>query len=120
LFGYLAPLADPLASGRAFCNDVLAAMREEDELFFFKKYRYNVHYYMHRRMPELDSTEEVRKALEDAEKIFLVMDEGRERSLKLGPAYKIELLARAKVGERETVCLAIQRVETIPKPPDIR
>jgi 4-amino-4-deoxy-L-arabinose transferase-like glycosyltransferase len=120
LFGYLAPLANPLASGRAFCNEVLAAMKEGDRLFFFKKYRYNIHYYMRRHVPELKSNEEVLKALEGSTRIFLVADEGRERSLKLGPAYKVEQVARAKVGERETVCLVIQQAGTIPKPNDIR
>ncbi len=108
LFGYVAPVVDKYNSARPFCSDVLATTKEGDALFFYKVYRPNVHFYMGRRMPRLDSGVEVVKALGTTRRALLVLQNKDRGALDLDPAYDMEQIARARIGSRDLICIAVR------------
>ncbi|UCD57049.1 MAG: glycosyltransferase family 39 protein, partial [Candidatus Hydrogenedentota bacterium] len=114
VFGYLAPLVDRYKSARPFCSAVLSALQEGEPLFFYKVYRPNVHYYMRRRMPELESNEDVRMALERSRGIFLVMRSRHEELLDLGDAYEIGQVDHARIGSRDMLCVVVRPARKLP------
>ncbi len=107
-FGYIGPAVDKYKSARPFCDKVLDAMDEGDALVFYSVYRPNIHYYMRRRMPRLDSNEEVATALEQSPRVFFVLQRGKMGALQKGVAndmYEIEDVLRARVGSRDMLCV---------------
>ncbi len=114
VFGVVNPVADAFKSAQPFCNKVLASVKQGDGLFFFNYYKPNVHYYMHRRMPNLTSNEEVKEALDHSPRVFLVEEWGRRSLLDLGPSYEVEDVTRAQIGSRDVLCVLVRRAGAQP------
>jgi 4-amino-4-deoxy-L-arabinose transferase-like glycosyltransferase len=114
LFGYIAPLVDRYNSARPFCDKVLTTMKANDVLFFYKIYRPNVHFYMHRRMLVLDSGDDVRKALDGSSRAFLVLQYKDRSALTLDPACEMEQVARARIGSRDLICVTVSNCPNAP------
>ncbi|MBI5117334.1 glycosyltransferase family 39 protein [Candidatus Poribacteria bacterium] len=113
LFGYGAPLADRYNSARPFCSSVLAATGASDSLFFYKIYRPNVHFYMHRRMSRLESGADVKEALDKSRRVLLILQNRDRVALDLGPSYNTEEVARARIGSRDLICVAVKLAPAI-------
>jgi hypothetical protein len=105
------------ASARPFCESVLAAMDEDEPLYFYDSYRPNIHYYMHRRMPEFRrSNEKVVEALGRSRRVFLVLRARHMKYLEAGDAlddYLIEEITGARVGSRDMICVLVHRSEAV-------
>jgi len=109
--GYAGPAVDKYRSARPFCNNVLAAMEDDDELFFYRVYRNNIHYYMHRRIPWLHSEEDVVTALGSSPRIFLILQWQNKGTLDSGAtrfSYETEQVVRAKIGSRDMLCVMVR------------
>jgi len=116
-FGYAAQIVDRYNSARPFCNTVLAAMEPDDRLFFYRSYRPNVHFYMHRLMPRLKTQEDIEKELENVPRIFLVLESRNEGKFDLDSAYQVEEIAQAQVGSRDLFCVMVRRPEPARRTP---
>jgi hypothetical protein len=107
-YGFVAPMVDKHNSARPFCNEVLAALDEGDEVYFYGFYRPNIHYYMHRRIPHLQFNVHVVEALKSAPRAFLIFQRKDKAVLDLGIAekqYRIEEFTEAKIGSRDIICV---------------
>lgn len=109
-FGYLAPLIDSHKSARSFCNTVLSAVDENDPLYFVGMYRPNIHFYMRRSMPRLDTLTEVTDLLEEIDEVFLVLSFRKRDMLDFGPTFRIKEVAHARVGSRHVLCVSVRRM----------
>jgi 4-amino-4-deoxy-L-arabinose transferase-like glycosyltransferase len=74
----------------------------------------NVHYYMHRRMPQFKSNEEVKEAIEHLPRVFLVEEWERRSLLDLCPAYEVEHVTRAQIGSRDVLCVMVREAANAP------
>ena len=111
LFGFIGPIIDYDKSARPFCNRVLAAMQEGDELFIFKACHPNIHFYMHQRLPVLKTSEEIKETLGHSERIFLIYRKKYEGLLGIEDPYEMEQVSQAKISSRDTACVAIHLAE---------
>jgi 4-amino-4-deoxy-L-arabinose transferase-like glycosyltransferase len=112
-FGYLSQIGDNYKSARPFCNEVLAAMNEDDGVFFFTFYRPNIHYYMGRQMPVLVDQEDIGRALGEYPRIFVVTESDSVETLGwLVRAPGMKHVSRRKIGGRDAVCVAITSAKT--------
>jgi 4-amino-4-deoxy-L-arabinose transferase-like glycosyltransferase len=110
VFGYLTPEIDTYKSARPFCAKTLDALgRDNAPIFFYRVYRPNINYYMGRSMQRIDSVEQVRQALEEKPRIFLVLEYRRLSSLEAGDKFSIRQITRNQIGSREMVCLMLNR-----------
>ena len=115
-YGYVAPsVIDKHKSARPFCNRVLEALEEDDGLYYYRYYKPNINYYMHRRIPVLQSNEHVLEALEASPRIFLGTQCALKDALDKGAAengYRIEEFVRTKIGSRDIICVIVRPPET--------
>jgi 4-amino-4-deoxy-L-arabinose transferase-like glycosyltransferase len=118
VFGYFKQIVElsGYASARPFCEEVLSEIDKDDSIFFYHSLRPNVHFYMHRRMPEFNrSNEKVAEALLDARRTFLVVEAGDMRRLEHGSTrygFEIEELTHARVGSRDMIFVRITPAKT--------
>ncbi|GAB4331732.1 MAG: hypothetical protein Kow0099_03170 [Candidatus Abyssubacteria bacterium] len=108
-YGFVAPVIDKYKSARPFCDNILAAMTENDELCFYQFYRPNIHYYMHREVPVLQTEDEVINKLTESKRVFLIFQWKQRTALKLAPSYVTKQIVRSKVGDRDMLCVEIKR-----------
>lgn len=109
VFGYVATAVDTYKSARPFCSGVQTAMEPDDAVFFYRVYRPNINYYMGRNMKRLNTNEEVLQALDGRQRVFLVLEQRRLKSLDLGDSFVTEQVVREQVGSRDMVCVVARR-----------
>ena len=115
IFGYAAPIMDKYVSARPFCDEVLAALEEEDGLYFYGFYRPNIHYYMRRQIPHLQFNIDVNEALKAHPRLFLVLQWKEKATLDLGiveHSYRLKELVRTKIGSRDILCVIVYPPES--------
>jgi len=109
VYGHLSPVADDFMSARPFCSDVLAASGKSDSIAFYRTYRPNIHFYMNRTIPRVDTEGGLRQALETTDRLLVILQAREQDSLIRDVQCKLETIAQAKIGSREMVCLALWR-----------
>jgi len=109
VFGYIVPIMDHFKSARPFCATVLKEMREGDGLFFYKYYRPNIHYYMHRRIPMIENEEELIKVLSESDRVFLIYQWKQKDALAVEKPYVMEHVIRSQIGSRDVLCTVVHR-----------
>jgi len=108
LFGYIGPVADKYKSARPFCEEIIAAAEEDDAVHFFGFYRPNIHYYLHRTIPYLESGEQVLAALDRSPRVFLILQQKERRTLEeIASVYGLEIkeFTRVRIGSRDIICV---------------
>ncbi len=106
--GYVARIVDRYNSPCPFCNTVFSAVGPDDRLVFYRSYRPNVHFYMHRLVPRLNSPEDVDERIESVPQTFLLPEERDADKVNLGSKYQIRESAHAYTGSRDMLCAMAQ------------
>jgi 4-amino-4-deoxy-L-arabinose transferase-like glycosyltransferase len=110
VFGYAGPIMDKHVSAQPFCDKVLAALEEDDGLFFYGFYKPNIHFYMRRQIPNLQFNINVNEALKAYPRLFLILQWKEKDTLDLGivtHGYRIEEFVRTRIGSRDIVCVIV-------------